>query len=554
MTEKIRPSWQEILSQTKILLEPGQEQALLQTVRASLNLGKSVNEFEMLLDTLNDATNSWLEHADAGIVYSDLLLRVRRFKEALEFIHNRMQHNPDERLLEFQALALLRLQQPAEAYNTINQITSTQNQTGLMWRVKAETMYQLGLVGWQEAFQVASQRLSGRKLGLCLIEWGVALEQELQHAAARDRWAQAITLFEKDRYYQALIIHNLGLSCARELKLEEAETYFATLRSLAQHHSVRMFEARAWSGFGLAWRACGEFARAEHAYKNATRTASEAEDKRQAWVGLGHTYRLAGFPSRALSAIRQALQIDEHRINRVNVDLAAAQYANGDAQAALESLEQTGALRGEDLERQHLLRAEIARVQGDANQALESLQKVRLHSLWAREELQAFPGLGALLKAMQYDIPKPLPRQQRMQVEIQARGGLRVLVNGRKIQLAITSRAAQVLVLLLEHDQQCSILKLIDILFGEQPRNLVRAKGKQISKAVRQLRDALGWEDSVTESDGVYSLNTEQTDWHYDVTQAILNGETITNFLEGVHTNWAIERARILSQKPSVIN
>jgi hypothetical protein len=66
MTEKIRPSWREILSQTKTLLEPGQEQALLQTVRAALNLGKSINEFEMLLNTLNDAKNAWLEFVTEG--------------------------------------------------------------------------------------------------------------------------------------------------------------------------------------------------------------------------------------------------------------------------------------------------------------------------------------------------------------------------------------------------------------------------------------------------------------------------------------------------------
>jgi tetratricopeptide (TPR) repeat protein len=466
-----------------------------------------------------------------------------------------MQSRPDERLLEFQALALLRLHQPVEAYNALAQITSAQCQTGLMWRVKAETMYQLGLPGWTQAFLEASQKLQGRKLGLCLIEWGVALELELQHAAARDRFAEAITLFEKDHYYQALITYNLGLSSVRELKLEEAEHHFTTLKTLARHKTALMFEARAWSGFGLAWRAVGEFSRAEHAYNNATRTAIEAEDKRQAWVGLGHTYRLMGFPSRALSAIRRALQIDEHRIQRVNVDLAAAQFANGDASAALESLEKTGKLWGEDLERKHLLLAEIARVQGDANQALEYLQKVRLHSLWAREELQAFPGLGTLLNAMEYDIPEPLPRQERMQVQVYARGSLRVLVNGRKIQLAPASWAAHVLLsLLLEQDKQCSILKLIDHFFGEQPRDLIRAKGKLISKAVRQLKDALGWEGSVTESGGVYMLETEQTDWHYDVTQAILNGETITNFLEGVHTNWAIERARTLSQQETVIN
>lgn len=554
MTTDHQTQWQEIIAQIKILAESGQEHALLKTIRTALNLGSSVKGFERLLEILEKCNKSWLEQPDGALLYSDLLLRVRKFDQALGFIAGKLQMAPDERLLEFQALAQLRLQQPAEAHQTLKQITSVQCQTGLMWRVKAETLYELGHPDWQVAFLESSRRLEGRKLGLCLIEWGVALERELQHSTARDRWTQALTLLEKDRYYHALIVHNLGLSCVRELKLEEAEQLFLNLKLLARHQAARMFESRAWSGFGLAWRAVGEFARAKHAYQRAIATANEPGDRRQAWVGFGHTLRLAGHPSQALGAIRNALQINGHDINRINVDLAAAQFANGDAQAALESLEQSGQVRGEDLERQQLLLAEIARVQGNANRALEYLAKVRLNSLWAREELRAFSGLNTLLVAMGHDIPTPLPREERTRVEIYASGALRVLVNGRKIQLAPTSRAGQMLVLLLEHENQRHMLKLIDDLFNEQPRDQVRAKGKLVSKAVRQLRDALGWESSITESGGLYSLDTEQTDWHYDVANALRDGKPISQFLEGVHTEWVIERARNLSQSVKILN
>ena len=389
---------------------------------------------------------------------------------------------------------------------------------------------------------------------MCLIEWGVAFEHDLQHAKARDRWTQAQVLLEKDRYYQALITYNLGLSSARELKLREAETHFATLKKLSKHHTTKMFKARAWSGFGLAWRAVGEFTRAEHAYTQATKCAVEPEDKRQAWVGLGHTMRLSGQPSLALTALRTALQIEDLPTNRIYVDLAVAQFANGDAHAALESLEKTGALHGEDLERKQLLLAEIARVQGDANTALQYVQHVRLHSLWAREELQAFPGLKTLLIAMEQTIPDVLPRVTNLRVEVKARGALRVRVNGRDINLKPNARAAEVLVLLLEHDHRRSMLSLIGDLFGEQARDALDGKRKLISKAVRQLRDALGWEHSILEQAGLYSLDTQTAEWHYDIHVAIANGEVISNFLDGVYSNWAVERARTLAQTPLILN
>ena len=522
MTESIRKSWQEILTQTQTLLEDGLHHALVQSIRASLHLGISLHEFEMLFQLLQTKSIiTWLELPNAVVVYSDLMLKTRRFDEALNFIRTRV--TKDERLLVFQALALLRTNQPVEAFNTIEQVVTFEHQTGVWWRVKAEIMYSLGLPDWQAAFAQASQKLTERPLGLCLIEWGVALERDLRHAQARECWTQALVILEKDRYYQAVTTYNLGLSCARELKLQEAEDYFAKLEKFSRHKAVRMFETRAWSGFGLAWRAVGEFTRAEHAYQKATRCAIEPEDKRQAWVGLGHTLRLAGQTSSALTALRHALGIENQAVSRVYVDLAVAQYANGNAQSALISLEKTGQLFGEDLERKHLLLAEMARIQGDANSALETIQKVRLHSLWAREELQAFPGLKTLLLAMEQTIPEALPRVTRLKVEVFARGALRVRVNGRNINLAPTSRAAEILVLLLEHENQRSMLKLIADLFGEQSRDALNPKRKLISKAIRQLKDALGWEGSVIEGAGLYRLDTEQTQWTYDIAQAVFS-------------------------------
>ena len=548
MPTKKRFEWTLLLEQLAYLLQENLLQAARNSFLAALKLGQNIKEFRELLEILeNHKDTSWLESDQAVVIaYSDLLLRVRHFLEARDFIENH-KYNTSKQLFALYALALLRTEQPVAALEQAEQALRLDNNLGMAWRYKAEALFKLGLPDWQTTFEKASTKLTGRALGLCLLDWGNALEENLQHSPARERWAQALPIFDNDAYYRAVLVFNMGLSCTRNDRLEEAEKHFANLLTISRHPNARAFLARAWTGFGLAWRANREFTRAEHAYRQAIRYAIEPRDQVQAWRGLGHTLRLMGQPSLALIELQRAL--DVQRNNKlpmwVKVDLVMAYIANGNLITAFNTLHELEFVTGEDAGRRQIAKAVIAHSNNDANSALEHLKDIQWHSLWAQEELNAFPKLRALLEAMGITLPPPPKTLEQTQVEVNAEGVLRVVVNGRTIRLLPTGRAAQVLVLLLEYQKSRSVHALTEDLFPNTSRHLERARHKLISKAVRELRDALGWQGSILENGGVYSLNPTAS-WHYDITKARAANTKINQFMVGVNADWADEIARKL--------
>jgi tetratricopeptide (TPR) repeat protein len=556
-------TWKELLSQTQSLLKDQSWLAVTRTIKVALDKGRNVRAFEELLELLETHPQEWLPLEDGLVSYIDLLLRCRHFKTALEHLENTNQHSnqhSNQHWLEhpslgaLQALSLLNCEQPVQALEISTKLSEGAFEgAGLAWRVRASCLHKFNLPGWHEAFAQAARQLSGRALGACLIEWGTALELHSSHGPARDRWAQAMALFDGDAFYRAMLTHNLGLSCARELLLEQAEHHFANLRAIARNPDAKIFEARAWCGYGLVWRIAGEFQRAEHAYRRASTLASEPDDQQQAWRGLGHTLRLAGQVSAALEPLQRAtqLQANPDGTNWVFVDLAVARWVNRDERGTLEALDRVGTLNGEDLDRKHILLAEIARSNGDANLALDWMNNVLPETLWVAEELTFFPELKQLLNVMGITTPADLPRMQTL-VEVQARGVLRVNINGRTIALSPTSKAAQILVLLLEHNHAISIEELVVPLFGDD-RAALPSNRKLVSKAVRVLRDALGWPGSVRQSGSTYRLD-ESVTWRYDIDDAIRRGEPITHFMTGVYNDWALERARTLQTQTRTVH
>jgi tetratricopeptide (TPR) repeat protein len=551
--------WKELLVQTELLLEQQAWLIVVRNVRVALGQGRSVSAFESLLGLLEGYPRDWLNFEDGRVLFADVMLRCRRFKLALEMIE--LWHTEDgamrddAALAALYSLALLNCGQPVRALEVSRSLSDGRLEgVGLAWRVRANCLQVLGQPGWDAAFAQASEQLVDRALGICLLEWGKALEMAAEHGPARDRWAQALGLFDGDAYYRASLTFNLGLSCARELLLEQAERHFANLRAIARNPDAKMFEARAWCGYGLVWRIAGEFQRAEHAYRRASNLASEPDDLQQAWRGLGHTLRLAGQVSAALEALQRAtqLQANPDGTNWAFVDLAVARWVNSDGRGTLEALDRVGTLRGEDHDRRQILLAEMARVNGDANRALDLLEPLRLERLWVAEELTFFTELKQLLNVMGATTPADLPRSKGMQVEVQAGGVLRVKLNGRRVALSPTSKAAQVLVLLLEHDQAMGVESLVLALFGDKQDELA-SKRKLVSKAVRVLRDALGWPASVQESGGTYSLD-DRAAWRYDVHTAISRGELVAQFMVGVYADWALERAAQLRADDRILN
>ncbi len=541
MRRKQRSDWADLLNQFEALLDAGDFEPATRTLQAALRLGRSVKEFDELRKLLQQSEHlQWLESEVVSRMHADVLLRALQFDQARVMIETRLFSSLDSRVLALHALILLRCQSPAAALAKAELALRSDASSGLAWRVKAEAVLELGLPNWNETFGRATSLLAGRAKGLCLIEWGRGLEANAEHGAARSRWAQALPSFDDDAHYRALITHNLGLSCARDLRLEEAEAHFSALLKFSKHPDAKAFESRAWCGFGLARRVARELTRAADAYQRATRLLSDHDPNAiQAWRGWGHTLRLMGRPSQALEKLQRALDVQEQlgQIPWVRVDLAAALLAEGAQTEAVEILPDVHKLRGEDLDRYRIVQAEVARLDGNANLALEHCAELRWQSLWVREELEVFPALRTLLQAMNQPVSQRMPLNPGLKVEVFARGSLRIKVNGRPIHLEPTSRAGQVLVLLLHYRHERTIEELLEDFFPDTPQYLERGRRKKVSRAVVDLRRALGAEDSVQERNGSYRLSDEWQ-WVLDIREALDKGEMIGAVMVGVDSDW----------------
>lgn len=415
----------------------------------------------------------------------------------------------------------------------------------LAWRVQARALAALGRAGWREAYARARQHAQGRPLALVWLEEGATLGKQGAVLEALAAYARALLLLERDPYYRAFTLHNMGLVCLRACRFEEAEAYFQRVRRSGR--GAQALEARALCGEAAVRRALGEWERAEAAYRAAAHLSGDDDDRQQAWRGLGHTLRLAGKPLSALEWLTRAATAvpGERQSGRswVFVDLAAAQAALGDRQAAEAALKRTGPLSGEDADRANIVRAELARQGGDTEAALALLRPLARQTLWAREEAYAFPDLFALLGEAR---PAPLPRAGKPSVSVRAAGPLEVRVNGRAVPLAPTSLAGVLLVALLEAGGQASTGQLALAVSGREERS--ERHGKQaVSRLARELRRALGWEGSVQARSGAYALDPE-AEWTYDVREAQVRGQPVETFLSGVTLPWVLERETELRQ------
>jgi tetratricopeptide (TPR) repeat protein len=546
-------AWLEVLAQLEALIRDRQDNAAHQSLRAALSLARRPGMFLDLLRVLEQQDQSWLEHGETPVLYADLLLRLREFKRAKIWIERFLKPLRSPDLLPLWALVQLRMGFPAAAHITAKEALSSNENSGLVWQILAETSRSLGEPDWALSFERACALLKGRAKGLCLIMWGSLLELDLQHGAARRHWAEAWACFDDDPRHQAQLLFNMGLSCIRDDRIEEAERHFDQLLKRSRHPEALDFTARAWCGFGVARRAVREWSRAEEAYRRAAKLSEQmadsvenADDRVQAWRGLGHTLRLAGHSSAALIELHRALEVQlMHDIDPpwVQADIAAACMANNDTEGALTALQalQDKKLDLEDEGRCNVVRALIAMQHNDPSTALEHVRGVRWQALWAREELEFFPTLRKLLEVMGVNLPDSRMAAMKTAVEVRAMGALRVVVNGRGVRLPPCGRAGQVLVLLLENNHSQTMLQLLEALYPEGGRDQTQARRKLISKAVTELRKVLGWKTSVLEMDSSYSLDPK-VDWFYDVHQAQTRGEPINVFMVGVEAEWVSQK------------
>jgi tetratricopeptide (TPR) repeat protein len=444
----------------------------------------------------------------------------------------------------FRGWALIQTQEYELALQTVNSAPSDALEPGLVWRVRAEALARLNRSGWENAFLQARALLTARALGICLMEQGSQYFLRTDYEAARRFYSQSFALLKDDPLYGAWLKSHLGLLCLQQ-GLPEAESHFLEMQKFARHNDAKLLRSRAWCYLAASRRVLGEWDRAEAAYQEAFHLAKEDDDRFEARRGLGYSYRLAGQTQKALEVLHSATTWRKTSEPREQVDIAAVLIMQHDQTGALEVIEKIASdiIKPQHVERLQIVKAELYRQQGNIKAALELLQTVSMTALWTREEARCFPALFALAAAQGRHVLKPLIQSNNIVVEVRAMGALRVLVNDRLIPIKSISRAGEVLVALLENGKEISTEQLANLLY---PRLGKRQGMQALSKQISTLRDALGWNKSLTSEGGITQLDPEVI-WDYDVETARKSNKPIKKLLEGVYSEWLTQRQHNLN-------
>ncbi|WP_146160623.1 tetratricopeptide repeat protein [Deinococcus arcticus] len=413
----------------------------------------------------------------------------------------------------------------------------------LALRARGMAGQRLGRRGWEADYQRAAQLSEGRVRGITLMEYGSLLLFTDGHARGMEALGEA-TLALRGDDLEAWAHSSKGYAHLHHAELDDAQTAFETGIVLGER-----FRPHSQSGLAAVLRARGEWDRAETLYHQAIALAERqghAERERQSRRGLGHTARMRGQPLRAIEWLSQAVVTvpadRESGTSWVNVDLAAAHVSlpRVDAERVLDLLARTGPLFGEDADRAVIVQAELARRQGRLAEAAARLRPLNPRMLWVREEAMALPELFGLLEGPR---PEPLPRQDRVRVEVRAAGYGEVRLNDRLLAMPLLPLVT--LVALLDAGGTLDAESLAAAVRDGQARDR-RQAAQRATRAVKQLRDALGWPGSVTHHAGRYALDAG-VDWAYDILNLRRAGTPTETFLRGVHAfPWVMEREQAL--------
>ncbi|GEM87856.1 DNA-binding protein [Meiothermus granaticius] len=473
----------------------------------------------------------------AAEVYAAVLGRARKPAELLRLYRYCSQAGPEVplKVTLYAAWALALSGEAGEALRRLEPLEGhiAAADRGTYLRFKAEALAFSNHPAWPEAFAEARQSLSGGALGRCLLEEGNHCYRFGQLAKARTLWAEALFHLKDDPYYAAWLQHSLGITALAQNPLE-AEPHLLAAEELSRGQAAQAFRARALCGLGAARRSLREWERALWSYGAALKAARDPDDQQEALWGIGFTLRLSGRPAEAIPYFLQAHAITAS--NALFIEIAAARLMLGSVDGAEAALGQAEVRDPRDQVKLTLLQAELAR-RGQNHPALASaLEALPSSSAWVQEERGCFPELLALLEGAgpgQIGAPPAGPAQ----VEVWAAGILRVKVNGREVPLRPHSRAAELLVLLLEAKGEETLERLTENLFpGGEPSPKGHERARQaIWAQAQKLRSVLGWKDSVLAEGGVYRLDP-RAQWTYHPV------EGDKPFLEGLYAPWVLEK------------
>lgn len=540
-----KPRFSDLQVTCELLLATGEYDRIALMIEMALQHPYTQEQRQSLLEIMHriPETNR-LHSAVVARVYVRVLAGANQNAKILEFTHKALQIHSDEgaaSLQHWRAHALFQMGMIGEIPSLLEQAAPhlSGELLGLVWGLRGLTAFALN-TPWESAFQMARSILTGRALGLAMMNEAHCLNESGRGAESRALNLKALPHFHNDPYYLAWIRYNIGISALRDLD-PEAERHFMIAVQLVHKPAAAGIQAMVFNGLALTRRMLGEWNRAETTYRQALQSA-EGHERPQAYIGLARTLRLAGRISEALESLEQALNDPT-----VQPQLFWAEQAkvfmtlgyNEKAKPLLEHVEPSPL----DSERwlEHIARAELARRDGQLDQAVQLLEGLPVHTLHAREEVRQWPQLFQLLEAAGKPVPLPLEYVQGTTVQVAALGVLRVTVNTRSVPIVPTGRVGELLVFLLEHAGAASLEVISEALYPKATHERAR---KSIWMLVKFLRDALGWEGSVIALRAAYQLDPNIT-WEYDVREArshgTARGGVQGDFLAGVYSDWALE-------------
>jgi len=511
-------------------------------------LARMVQEADAYADAKNlvEAAFALLPHdflrqyPEVAGLYARTLCSARMHQALLDLTDTlHLPHPAQARVQLFRSWALMRVQRVTEALALLQAIKSQLEPEDRGWwlRFRADALAYLNQPGWAEVFAQARQCLRGGALGRCLMDWGNHHFRLGEVGLALGLWAEALAHLTHDPYYLAWLHHSLGITVLHS-QPSEAERHLLQAVELSKNKEAEEFRARALCGLGAVRRVLGEWDRALFCYQQAARVAREPDDLQEAYWGMGYTYRLSGQPAEAMGCFWRAHAAEP--ADALYVDIALTHLMLGNPSGAEAALSQALQTAGRDAVKARLGWAELARQQRQKATLEAILPTLDWQQPWLQEERYCLPALFSEAQRRGY-LELPRRRLRPLVVEVRAAGLLRVRVNGREIPLAPTSRAAEVLVLLLEHHAEATLDQLADKLYPQ----LNRRKARQaLWPHLERLREALGWEHSVEAQGGTYRLDPG-AHWRYDLHTP---GAKKGSFLEGIYRNWVQARREELSE------
>jgi tetratricopeptide (TPR) repeat protein len=370
---------------------------------------------------------------------------------------------------------------------------------GFAYRCQTSIEFQLGR-DWRSTWQHVRSRLSGRALGVALLDEAFQYAQVGEEERSRASAVEAAPLLERDPYYFAWAQHSLGMSYLRDNLLEQAELALVESEQLSRQRRAQAFRARALCGIGSLRRAQGHLRVAETHYRQAVKSAQESDDLMQALWGVGHCLRLQGNPEIALEQFKRASRV-KVASNWIEVHRALALLMLERTDEAQQALERAGEVHGATVQRSQIARAELLRLQGRESDARTMLEQVPFNGLATREESQLFPALFGLLDG------KDVANQREFaQHRIEVKADLTAIcIDGRTVMINPTVNFAQLLAVLLEQGGTLEMETLVQRIW---PQATLEQKRKQLWRTVQQLRDALGWQNAVVALKDAYQLDS----------------------------------------------